>query len=257
MTDAQKRDSRSYDENTVLVFNRNVRGFHKGDAARLRAITETHLIVESDERVASVPLKQLDRITVCQRKELALSPGDRIQLKANARSEEGRKLANGELVTVKEVNDDGRIQLVDRRVLSQKFRQFIRGYAVTSYAAQGKTVDHVLFCDSAVRAATNDQQWYVTISRGRKGIHIFTTDKVQLRENITRSGQRPLAVEMTSRWFSRTPRYRRLVTRFGERIARHRERARRYRVYEEFRQERQAQSERQTQATRHSQGIGM
>jgi hypothetical protein len=64
-------------------------------------------------------------------------------------------------------------------VLNQQFRQFVRGYAVTSYAAQGKTVDHVLFCDSAVRAATNDQQWYVTISRGRKSIHIFTTDKVQ------------------------------------------------------------------------------
>jgi hypothetical protein len=26
----------------------------------------------------------------------------------------------------------------------------VRGYAVTSYAAQGKSVDHVLFSDSAV-----------------------------------------------------------------------------------------------------------
>src|SRR5207237_10658906 len=144
---AQKRDSRTYDENTVLVVNRNVRGFHRGDAARLRAITETHLIVESDVRVASVPCKHLDRITVCQRKELALSPGDRLQLKANGRSEDGRKLANGELVTVKEAHDDGLIQLTDGRVLNQKFRQFVRGYAVTSYAAQGKTVDHVLFSD--------------------------------------------------------------------------------------------------------------
>src|SRR5437867_4307724 len=37
-------------------------------------------------------------------------------------------------------------------------------------------------------SATNDQQWYVTISRGRKGIGIFTSDKEQLRENIMRSG---------------------------------------------------------------------
>jgi len=59
------------------------------------------------------------------------------------------------------------------------FRQFVRGYAVTSYASQGKTVDYVLFSDSAVRAATNDQQWYVTISRGRKGVRIFSTDKAQ------------------------------------------------------------------------------
>jgi hypothetical protein len=69
-------------------------------------------------------------------------------------------------------------------------------YAVTSYAAQGKTGDYVIFSDSAIRAATNQKQWYVTISRGRKGIHIFTTDKQQLRENINRSGNRELAIEL-------------------------------------------------------------
>ena len=249
LTTAQKRDSRSYDENAVLVFNRNVRRFRKGDVARLLAITETHLIVQSDTIVASVPFKHLDRITVCRCKKMALSAGDRLQLKANGRSEDGRKLANGELVTIKFVDDDGRIQLADGRVLDQKFRQFVRGYAVTSYAAQGRTVDYVLFCDSAVRAATNDQQWYVTISRGRKGIHIFTNDKGLLRENITRSGQRPLAVEMKSRWFRKSLRYRCLVARFGERAARHIERAHHYRVYEESRQQRtRVQSVRQTQA---------
>jgi hypothetical protein len=73
-------------------------------------------------------------------------------------------------------------------VLPKNYRQFVRGYAVTSYAAQGKTVDYVLFSDSAVKAATNEQQWYVTISRGRKGVKIFTADKIQLRENIAHSG---------------------------------------------------------------------
>ena len=42
--------------------------------------------------------------------------------------------------------------------------------------------------DSAVKAATNQQQWYVTISRGRKGVKIFTADKGQLRENIPSPG---------------------------------------------------------------------
>jgi hypothetical protein len=71
----------------------------------------------------------------------------------------------------------------------------VRGFAITSYASQGKTVDHVLFSDSTIKPATNRQQWYVTISRGRKGIKIFTSDKAQLRENILRSGDRELAVE--------------------------------------------------------------
>ena len=57
-------------------------------------------------------------------------------------------------------------------------------------------MDHVLFSDSTIKAATNAQQWYVTISRGRRGIHIFTPDKIQLRENLVRSGHRPLALEL-------------------------------------------------------------
>src|SRR5208282_2793313 len=129
---------------------------------------------------------------------ISLSTGDRLQLKANAQSQDGRRLANGELVTVKQIHADGRIALIDGRTLPRNYRQFVLGYAVTSYAAQGKTVDYVLFSDSAVKAATNEQQWYVTISRGRKGVKIFTADKIQLRQNIAHSGHRTLALDMNS-----------------------------------------------------------
>ena len=63
----------------------------------------------------------------------------------------------------------GRIALQDGRTLDPSYREFVPGYAVTSYGSQGRTVDYVLFSDSAVRAATNSRQWYVTISRGRRG----------------------------------------------------------------------------------------
>ena len=39
-----------------------------------------------------MPFKHLDRLTVCQRKDLALAVGDRLQLKANGRSADGRGL---------------------------------------------------------------------------------------------------------------------------------------------------------------------
>ena len=196
LTDAQKRDKRFYQPESVLVFNRPTAGFKSGSTGKLCGITDRHLLIEADHRIRPVLFKELDKITVCQPKELSLSSGDRLQLKANAQSQDGRRLANGELVTVKEIHQDGRIALNDGRVLPKNYRQFVRGYAVTSYAAQGKTVDYVLFSDSAVKAATNEQQWYVTISRGRKGVKVFTADKIQLRQNITHSGHRPLALDM-------------------------------------------------------------
>ncbi len=196
LTEAQKRDRRFYQEDTVLVLNRNARGFQKGQTCRLVAITDRGLVLESTDKTRTVPFGFSDRLTVCQPRELTLAAGDRLQLKANARTCAGRRLANGELVTVKKVGADGRITLTDGRVLEKDYRQFVRGFAITSYASQGKTVDHVLFSDSAVKGATNQQQWYVTISRGRKGITIFTSDKAQLVENILRSGDRPLALDL-------------------------------------------------------------
>jgi len=219
LTDAQKRDARSYDANTVLVFNRDVRGFKAGEAAKLKQITDTHLLVEAESRTVPIPFKQLDKLTACQCKELALASGDRLQLKANGRSIENRKLVNGELVTVKAVQPDGRIALADGRVLDKNFRQFVRGYAITSYASQGKSVDYVLFSDSSAKAATNQQQWYVTISRGKKGIHIFTTDKEQLRESITRSGNRPSVLDMLAAHYQNKPHYRLIAQRWGKRAA--------------------------------------
>ena len=196
----------------MLVFNRDVSGFRKGQCGRLVAMGGDAIVVEADNKIREIAFAQLDRLTICRERETALAVGDRLQLKANAKTRDGRPLANGELVTVARIESDGRIVLQDGRTLERSYRQFVRGYAVTSYASQGKTVDYVLFSDSAVQAATNRQQWYVTISRGRKGIRIFTADKEQLRENIARSGGRELALDLTRPRQSKRQRLRRGLT---------------------------------------------
>ncbi|HVX91039.1 MAG TPA: MobF family relaxase [Candidatus Paceibacterota bacterium] len=197
LTDAQKRDRRFYSGESVLVLNRDVAGMKRGTQCRLLEIGENCMIVEGAGKIRRIQFGSLDCVTVCEPKELALAAGDRLQLKANARTNDGRQLANGEIVTVGSIEADGQIRLHDGRMLDASYRQFVRGYAVTSYAAQGKTADFVIFSDSAIRAATNQKQWYVTISRGRRGIEIFTTDKQELRENVIRSGNRELAIELT------------------------------------------------------------
>ena len=125
-----------------------------------------------------------------------MAAGDRLHLKANRRLASGERVTNGELVTIRGVSNDGGIELEDGRVLDGGYREFLPGYAVTSYGAQGRTVDYVLFADSTVKVATNRQQWYVTISRGKKGVCIVSPDKEQLRENVLRSGHRTLALDL-------------------------------------------------------------
>jgi conjugative relaxase-like TrwC/TraI family protein len=198
LTNAQKRDERFYPQAAVIVFNQKVREADAGAKGKLSGILKTGLLVEVGGRFVTVSNKMLDRISVCQTHEIAVAPGERLHLKANRKLASGGCFTNGELVAVKSVRGDGSIELADGRVLDASFREFLPGYAVTSYGSQGKTVDYVLFSDSTIKAATNSQQWYVTISRGRRGIRIFTPDKEQLRENVTRSGHRPLALELAA-----------------------------------------------------------
>jgi conjugative relaxase-like TrwC/TraI family protein len=224
LTNAQKRDERFYPQDAVIVFNQKVREAGPGAKGKLRGVLKSSVLVEVEGQVVTVSNKVLDNISVCLPRELQIAQGDRLHLKANRKLASGGRVANGELVTVKTTRPDGGVELTDGRVLDKSFREFLPGYAVTSYGSQGKTVDYVLFSDSTVKAATNAQQWYVTISRGRRGIRIFTPDKEQLRENVARSGHRPLAIELTSRFRRRRgirlwDRLHDRLLRFGKRAA--------------------------------------
>ena len=196
LTSAQKRDSRYVKGDCLAVLNRDTCGLKRGETGIVLAVVPNGLIVETDKKVKRIPAKFFDHLTICREKEMLVAPGERLQLKANGKTRAGERLANGELVTVSTVHGNGEIRLEDGRILPADYRQFGYGYAVTSYASQGKTVDYVLFSDSTIAAATNTQQWYVSISRGRKGIRIFTNDKEQLATNVARLGDRTLALEI-------------------------------------------------------------
>ena len=195
LTAAQKRDARFYPSGAILLFNCESKGLPKGGCGKFLRIMPSYLLAEGGNKVHKIPFDLLESIAICKPIEMTLAKSDRLQLKANSKSADGKELVNGELVTVKSVNADGRIELTDGRVIPKNYRAFVRGYAVTSYGSQGKTVDHVLFSDSSVKIATNNQQWLVTISRGKRAVKIFTQNTEQLRENVSRLGDRELAIE--------------------------------------------------------------
>ena len=100
-------------------------------------------------------------------------------------------------MTVKKVEDSGRIHLQDGRKLPPDFKSFTHGYAVTSPGSQAHTVDHVFV---GVRAdsfpAANQKQFYVSVSRGRERVKIYTDDLGALRSALRRSGARLSALEL-------------------------------------------------------------
>ena len=150
-----------------------------------------------------------------------IAAGDKLLLQANAVAVR-KHFINGELVEVLAIQGDS-VVLADGRVIPQNYRTFTHGYAVTSHAAQGKTVDEVLVvASSRSLPAINQQQFYVSISRGRDACHVFTDDAEMLRSHVTRSSARLAAVEaMPPRDFLQTilQRGHRFLKQFRQRIA--------------------------------------
>ena len=199
-TEAQKRDARFYQPGQQVQFLKRYGRFRAGDCCEVAEANEHGLVLVKDGRRSAFSFRYADRVVVTRPVEMDLAPGDRIQIKFNGRSVEGRRLNNGELATIVRVEPDARLVVEDdkgaRKTLAPMQRLFTRGYAVTSYASQGKTVDTVLLADAANRAATNQKQWYVTISRGRRRALIFTPDRDGLRANLQNAGERELALSL-------------------------------------------------------------
>ena len=199
LTAAEKQDAASYGRSANVLFLRTYGRYQRGDICPVIRATSKGITLLKNGRRSTLAFRYADRLTVIQERPLELAPGDRLQLKMNGRSLDGQPLANGELATIRDVRSDGGIVIESdrgqRKVLGAGQRVFNYGYATTSYGSQGKTVDTVLFSDSGSRLATNQKQFYVTISRGRRRALVFTPDKAALRRAVSAEGHRPLAVE--------------------------------------------------------------
>jgi conjugative relaxase-like TrwC/TraI family protein len=199
-TEAQKRDTRQYRPGMAIHFHRRGHGFEKDETVQVVAVENDSLKVQHADGSENIfPLGAGITCDVGEKRKLKIAAGDRLLLQANLQ----KRFVNGELVEVLAVQGDS-VVLSDGREIPQNYRTFTHGYAVTSHAAQGKTVDEVLVvASSRSLPAINQQQFYVSISRGRDACRVFTDDAEMLRSHVTRSSARLAAVEIVPRIHSR------------------------------------------------------
>ena len=195
-TEAQKRDARQYRPGMVIRFHRSAHGFEKNESVAVAAVDHDSLKIQrADGSEYVFPLGTGSAcFDVGEQRKLKVAAGDKLLLQANAVAVR-KRFINGELVEVKALQGDS-ILLADGRVIPADYRTFTHGYAVTSHAAQGKTVDEVLVVASARSLpAVHQEQFYVSISRGRERCQVFTDDVELLRSHVTHSSARLAAVE--------------------------------------------------------------
>jgi conjugative relaxase-like TrwC/TraI family protein len=227
-TDAQKGDLRNYEPSMVLEFNQNAKGFKRSEklvavdssvGAREKAVpklgrlrAKAALSAEPGQHLAAMredgsritlPLEQAQRFDVFRTRRIAIAKGDRIRITKNGDAKvegqtKGTRVNNGDIFTVEGFTKEGDIRLENGKLLPKNWGHLSLGYVDTSYASQGKTVDRVFIATGKESlAAANQQQWYVSASRGREQAKIYVEDKQDVRDAIARTGQRLSAVELT------------------------------------------------------------
>ena len=193
-TEAQKKNAGQYEPGQRLRFIRKTRKFDRGETVEIAAVMENGLRVRRPDgtEVDFIPTSASASFDVGEARELKVAAGDWLLLQAN----HGKDFINGERVQVREIQN-GRIALADGRQLPVGFNIFTHGYAVTSHSSQSKTVDEILLVASSKSfTAVNREQFYVSISRGRERVHIFTDDTGLLARRVTDSHERKAAVEL-------------------------------------------------------------
>ena len=93
---AQKADVRFHPENAAAI----IRRAKDVETGTVIAATSAGIVVEANGKLRKIRDADLDRLTICRAGELTVGKGDRLQIKANAPGADGRKLANGEIVSV-------------------------------------------------------------------------------------------------------------------------------------------------------------
>lgn len=204
-TEAQKRDSANYTAGQVVQFHGAGGGFRRGDRALVVGVEQGRVIVEkkrNNERV-SLPLDRASRFDVFSTGRLALSKGDRIRISRNgqtARCGRERKkhdLSNGAIYEVQGFTKSGDIRISNGWTIPKDYGNIAHGYCTTSHASQGATVDRVFIAQSAESfAASSREQFYVSVSRGREKVTIFTDNRSDLKREVQRSGARVSASEV-------------------------------------------------------------
>lgn len=199
LTEAERADPGAYEEGDVVQFFQNAKGHTRGDRVR----------VGGDRKP---PVEHASRYSVFRSRAIQIAPGDLIRITHNGTTADGEhRLDNGAIYTVKGFEKGGNLRLANGWIIGREFGHFTHGYAVTSYASQGRTVDHVFIAEGeeSLPAASNPQ-FYVSVSRARRSATIYTHDKAALREAIDRSDDRLTATEFVAK--QRHDRERRKIT---------------------------------------------
>jgi hypothetical protein len=98
---------------------------------------------------------------------------------------------NNDVTKVREITKTELVLDDDRRMRRDGAR-IDQGVCITSHASQCRTVDQVV----ALPDGADAKGWYVSLSRARAAMHVYTRNKTALRQSVMQPGERKSVWEL-------------------------------------------------------------
>ena len=204
LTGADRAWAEQYNPGDVLRYSRGskVVGVNAGEYATVtNTDAKQNLLTverEAGQQVTYDP-RRLQGVSVYREAEREFAEGDRVQFTAPSKD---LHVANRELGTIVRFDERGDIavhtdsgRLVEFHLRNHPHLD--HGYAVTSHSSQGQTTDRVLIHADTEESAhlVNSRMAYVAVSRGRYDAQIYTNDKSELAQHLSRDVPHRTAIE--------------------------------------------------------------
>jgi len=201
-SEAEKKDLRLYQKGQHIELNQNIAGFTKGERLEVIGTSDGRVDVKKqDGSVARLDVNHANRFNLYEKQYMDIAKGDTLRITKGGSSDiygVKTRFDNGSRYKVEGFTEQGDIQLKGGKVLSKRFGNIDYGIVSTSYSSQGQTVDKVIIANSSESfgKATNLEQFYVSASRGKIEVSVYTDDKNRLLEQVQKTSERLSATEL-------------------------------------------------------------
>jgi conjugative relaxase-like TrwC/TraI family protein len=184
-SEAERGLASTYLPGDVLIFHKEAAGFARGQRY---TVTDPAL----------VPVEHADAFQLYRPDKMAVAAGDRVRFTGTVKAMRGdATYKNGDTHTVAAITPGGNLRLDDGQVVSAECGLLRPAWVETSFGAQGQTTKHVILGMASMSAgAMNQEQAYVSATRAKRTVSIFTDDKEILKEAAQRSSQRLAALDL-------------------------------------------------------------
>jgi conjugative relaxase-like TrwC/TraI family protein len=186
-----RRDLLHYAPGRVVGFHTGTSGgFKPGEKWTVSRTNCETVTLERNGQVRHFKPSAKGRWDVLVPSTVQVSLGDRIRVTAGFR--EGKNVfKNNDIVELREVTET-ELVLHDGRRMRRDGARIDQGVCITSHASQCRTVDQVVVLPDGADA----KAWYVSLSRARYSMHVYTRDKAALRQSVMYPGERKSVWEL-------------------------------------------------------------